>query len=316
MKPQITLLIVANNSKWKTWPLKIKKLQEWFAPKLDLIVDIKHTAFNEIPFVQYQGHIAGTRGVEDGWYNQNITPLSLGYDMVMLVINTKQWDSIRARGWRTDRDAGAIELQTAADEKEFLIWPNFPSLSAFFQIARHEVCHALYMMTGQVDNTHKYWDEGKLEKVLAEIDLSTKVIIKQKYWLVSVFQRMLTNLLPKKQPMKLIDALIKVESGGDDYVDIMDSNGLRSYGCLCIQDPYIEDALGKEFKANQCIGNRPLSLQAFDGYMARYATPKRLGRPVTDEDRARIHNGGPSGWKRDSTKVYWIKVQKALANNK
>ena len=47
-------------------------------------------------------------------------------------------------------------------------------------------------------------------------------------------------------------------------------------------------------------------------YMARYATKKRLGRPVTMEDVARIHNGGPNGYKKKATLKYWEKVQREL----
>jgi hypothetical protein len=46
--------------------------------------------------------------------------------------------------------------------------------------------------------------------------------------------------------------------------------------------------------------------------MARYATSKRLGRPVTDQDRARIWNGGPNGYKKKATLGYWAKVRKEL----
>ena len=52
--------------------------------------------------------------------------------------------------------------------------------------------------------------------------------------------------------------------------------------------------------------------RVFAAYMARYATERRLGRPVTDEDRARIWNGGPSGWKKKATVAYWNKVRKEL----
>jgi len=54
------------------------------------------------------------------------------------------------------------------------------------------------------------------------------------------------------------------------------------------------------------------SIQIFQRYMLRYATEKRLKRCVTDQDRARIWNGGPNGYKRQSTEVYWEKVQNAL----
>lgn len=47
-------------------------------------------------------------------------------------------------------------------------------------------------------------------------------------------------------------------------------------------------------------------------YMDRYATAKRLGRTVTQEDIARIHNGGPNGHKKSATVKYWKKVQKVL----
>ena len=48
-------------------------------------------------------------------------------------------------------------------------------------------------------------------------------------------------------------------------------------------------------------------------YWSRYATIKRLGRKPTDEDRARIHNRGPNGYKKDSSIDYWNKV-KAILN--
>lgn len=50
----------------------------------------------------------------------------------------------------------------------------------------------------------------------------------------------------------------------------------------------------------------------FRCYLAMYATPSRLGRPVTDQDRARIWVGGPDGWRKKSTLPYWRKVQRAM----
>ena len=47
-------------------------------------------------------------------------------------------------------------------------------------------------------------------------------------------------------------------------------------------------------------------------YMNRYATEERLGRPVTFEDIARIHNGGPNGHRKEITKKYWKKVEARL----
>ena len=54
------------------------------------------------------------------------------------------------------------------------------------------------------------------------------------------------------------------------------------------------------------------SLRVFRNYMDRYATKRRLGRKPTLEDKARIWNGGPNGYKKQATEVYWRKVLEAL----
>ena len=46
--------------------------------------------------------------------------------------------------------------------------------------------------------------------------------------------------------------------------------------------------------------------------MKHYATEARLGHPPTNEDLARIHNGGPDGYKKPATVGYWQKVQSHL----
>lgn len=51
------------------------------------------------------------------------------------------------------------------------------------------------------------------------------------------------------------------------------------------------------------------SKRVFRAYMSRYATSRRIGRAVTDEDRARIWNGGPNGYKKSATVKYWNKVK-------
>lgn len=51
------------------------------------------------------------------------------------------------------------------------------------------------------------------------------------------------------------------------------------------------------------------SKRVFRAYMSRYATSRRIGRAVTDEDRARIWNGGPQGYKKFTTITYWNKVK-------
>ena len=113
----------------------------------------------------------------------------------------------------------------------------------------------------------------------------------------------------------LIKALILVESGGDDSV--VGDKHLRdkAYGPLQIRQPVCDDynrVHGTNYRAGIVLGNRKLSEKICSWYTNHYATKSRLGRSPTDEDRARIWNGGPDGWKRSSTKAYWQKVSREL----
>ena len=123
-----------------------------------------------------------------------------------------------------------------------------------------------------------------------------------------------TTVLPELK-MTLVDALIKVESNGNLYA-IGDLNlKHKAYGPLQIRQPYCDDvnrAFGTKHKAEDMLGNKELSVWVYTKYMELYATEANIGGPVTDEHRARIHNGGPSGFKRASTLEYWNKVKSFL----
>lgn len=107
-------------------------------------------------------------------------------------------------------------------------------------------------------------------------------------------------------------AAIRIVESNDDPNAVGD--GGDSIGCYQIQKCYWLDA--KEFSDLDgtyldCY-NRGYADRTVRFYMARYATERRLGREVTQEDIARIHNGGPNGYKKECTKKYWSKVKKIL----
>lgn len=115
----------------------------------------------------------------------------------------------------------------------------------------------------------------------------------------------------KQDIILLIMALIQVESGNRD--DIIGDNG-KAYGCLQIHAGYVQDVAhhsGIPY-AHEDAFNRDLAIDIFKIYMSIYANKYRLQREPTFEDIARIHNGGPDGWQKDSTKLYWKKVKKYL----
>lgn len=110
---------------------------------------------------------------------------------------------------------------------------------------------------------------------------------------------------------QLFIILVMVESSGNDLAVSTDGVHL---GCLQIGELYLADANrfgGTDFSMNDMF-DREKSKQVFYAYMRGYATEERLGRPVLIEDAARMHYGGPNGWRYDSTLPYWEHVKRVI----
>ena len=110
----------------------------------------------------------------------------------------------------------------------------------------------------------------------------------------------------------LLNAICEVESNCV-YTAVGD-NG-KAIGSYQIWECYWKDAV--EFDSSiggvyeDCYDEK-YAKKIVRAYMKRYATKKRIGRKVTDEDRARIHNGGPNGYKKKATEGYWKNVKEKL----
>lgn len=137
---------------------------------------------------------------------------------------------------------------------------------------------------------------------------------KMKYVMIVMLMLTLTDratAITDKEMTDVLAAIRIVES--NDNPDAVGDGG-DSIGCYQIQKCYWLDA--KEFSDLggtylDCY-NRGYADRTVRCYMARYATERRLGREVTQEDIARIHNGGPNGYKKKATLKYWEKVKKEL----
>ena len=114
-----------------------------------------------------------------------------------------------------------------------------------------------------------------------------------------------------------LDAIRKVESGGcSDPLNAVGDHGL-SIGPYQIMEVYHTDAKQVDqslppydsLKGPNSISNSERVMLA---YSNRYTTAARLGREPTFEDFARNHNGGPDGYKKDSTIGYFEKVKANL----
>lgn len=106
-------------------------------------------------------------------------------------------------------------------------------------------------------------------------------------------------------------ALEQVESAG--RCDAVGDAG-KSLGALQIQRAVVVDVnetFGTTYRWTDCH-DRDKARAICVLYLRIYCTEDRLGHEPTFEDAARIHNGGPNGWRKPATKSYWRKVEAKL----
>ena len=111
----------------------------------------------------------------------------------------------------------------------------------------------------------------------------------------------------------VVRAMMIVESGCNPEAYRADEDAL---GALQVRPGYLSDV--NKFRARR--GLKPYSrrdckdpIKAIDmvrEYTSTYARVK--SRPWTAETISKIHNGGPMGWKKSSTTVYWNKIKGAM----
>jgi len=111
---------------------------------------------------------------------------------------------------------------------------------------------------------------------------------------------------------RLLNAIEQVESHGN--ANAIGDNG-RAFGCLQIWPAVVTDA-------NRIAGTNYKHADAFDRekaramariYLNHYVSKRRIGHDPSNQDYARIWNGGPSGHQKTATLGYWNKVKKELA---
>jgi hypothetical protein len=114
-------------------------------------------------------------------------------------------------------------------------------------------------------------------------------------------------------------ALAMIESGGDP--DAVGDHHLKNkaYGLYQIRQPYLTDVnriSGRTLTLDDIRGKGSEETAAFavKTYLTHYGKryTRITGKKPTMEVFARMHNGGPNGWKKGSTLGYWQKMLKAL----
>jgi hypothetical protein len=113
----------------------------------------------------------------------------------------------------------------------------------------------------------------------------------------------------------LMHAIEQVESGGNPRAigDGGKAIGILQIHAACVAD--VNRAYALKWK-HASMADVYLSRIVFQHYLELYATEARIGRPVTDEDRARIWQSGPDGWKKDCSIPYWNKVKAVMEGSR
>lgn len=111
----------------------------------------------------------------------------------------------------------------------------------------------------------------------------------------------------------LAAAVVAVESGGNDLAV---GDGGRSVGAYQINRAVVRDVnriYGTAFSW-QGMTNRADASTVFRLYITAYCTEQRLGRQPTEQDAARVWNGGPTGHRKRATREYWRRVSREIQN--
>jgi len=123
-----------------------------------------------------------------------------------------------------------------------------------------------------------------------------------------------TPKIQKPQPISLVEAIILVESRGNDSA-VGDKHiiGGEAVGCLQIR-PIMLKEINRQLKRNgleprfelEDRYSRSKSIEMFNVYVSL------LHEGHSDEHIARNWNGGPKGYKRKSTEKYWEKKREMV----
>ncbi len=119
---------------------------------------------------------------------------------------------------------------------------------------------------------------------------------------------------------RLWQAICTVESGGDPdaYNRKERAAGIAQIRPVCLKDVNrIARLRGEDDRFTGADRHDPSAARRMWAlYLEHYgkAYARRTGRPATAEVYARIWNGGPTGWRKRSTRRYWQRVQAVMRN--
>jgi len=201
------ILIIANACQWESWPQKSAAIKAFYAPLVEMDIDIVYTDFTNIPLGRYPGTVTefGANGptdvagtdleIDQTWFNDNIGPMIAGYDIAVFQAANVSADGLPL-GVKFEEFSATWCCETFVTDENFTYaLPELPGQTAGTNlgneaevIIEHELSHALYSISGQTDNTHKFFYADQFSRVLTDIVLPNQTA------LTTLFQKVIADL--------------------------------------------------------------------------------------------------------------------------
>ena len=154
--------------------------------------------------------------------------------------------------------------------------------------------------------------------VIYYTQFNKKGILKMKNIIIVIIAIIAINCKAVEVKTKLLNAIKTVESNGKS--DAIGDNG-KAVGAYQLWKTYVDDV-------NNILKNKGSKIRftyndRFNAHKSRVMTliylkhygkvyERKTGKVATDEILAKIHNGGPNGWKKQATEKYWNKIKAEL----
>jgi len=203
---ELKILFVFNNNNWTSIPQKIKEIQDFYAPTVVIRSEVKFTNFTNIPFETIEA-IHGienitikTKNITNEWYDKVVVPLATGHDIVVFCISeADKTGHVTSLGIQGDANEGVVECTIFGGEEFSNSYQFGENLgNSFVVFTTHEISHAIYLLLGKADNTHKYFYNGEPEKVLLDF---VNTPVETKFYLTRLLMNYILQLtgLMKRQ---------------------------------------------------------------------------------------------------------------------
>ena len=171
------VLLLANNLKWKSLQQKVDSLKQYFAPALDIQIEIQNISVKKFDWFEVVNRDGVTVNEINRDYMERLHTTFSGYDVIVLAMDKKAWKGGLHQGYFVTIN-GKHCIALGSNENEEYRY-NFKAFDGgkFFNLLRHELYHAIYTIQGKLDRTHYHFERGKLDDALIEITSNKKTLI-------------------------------------------------------------------------------------------------------------------------------------------